>query len=355
MWPYYALVFLPMLPLGFSIKRKKRIDRNMISIVWFFSLLLILLVLRHETVGRDLVNYDIMFRQFSRMSWSRVFSVNTESGYVLLNKLISLFTDDFRWVMVICAIISIVPIAYTFTNQIEDSALTIALFITTSNFLLLFSGLRQSISIAIGLIAFEFVKRDKFILYALFAVLALFFHRSAFMLIFMYPVYHLRFKRIWLLWILPMLGIIIIFNKQIFSFLLMFISDYWNLGMSPTGAYMMLILLFVFAAFSVIIPDEMKMDKEAMGIRNLLMLSVVVQVFASLNPMAMRMNYYFLVFLPLAIPMAISRTRIRYRQIAKVAKYVMIGFFLLQFFISSPKTNSLDTFPYHFFWENFII
>ena len=115
------------------------------------------------------------------------------------------------------------------------------------------------------------------------------------------------------------------------------------------------VLLFAFAAFSVIIPDEGLMDKEAMGMRNLLILSVVIQVFASLNPMAMRMNYYYLVFLPLVIPMVISRTRIRYRQISIVAKYVMVVFFLLLFFINSPRTNSLDIFPYRFFWESLII
>lgn len=348
MVPYCVLIFAPLLPLALPMKK---LNKQLVSIISFFSILLLLLVLRSEAVGRDLTNYEFMFRYYSGMSWSNLFHVHTEIGYVLMNKIVGLITHDFRWILVINAVLSLVPVAVLYSIEIENAALTIALFVTSSNFILLFSGLRQSIAISLGMIAFLFVRKHNIPLFVLFAVLAFLFHRSAFMLVFMYPIYNLKYKKVWLLWLIPLTGLIMIFNKQIFSLLLNFISDIYQGTMTSTGAYMMLILVVLFTVVALVIPDEQLMDPDTRGMRNYLILAVLVQVFASLNPMAMRMNYYYLIFVPLVIPRVLSRTSVRFRQIALLVKYILLIFFFIYFFVGTARTNSLDIFPYRFFWE----
>jgi hypothetical protein len=113
----------------------------------------------------------------------------------------------------------------------------------------------------------------------------------------------------------------------------------------------MLLMFAMFAAFAFLIPDESKMDEETIGMRNFLLLSVVIQMFAPLHTLAMRMNYYYIIFIPLLMPKIISQRSERYSQVAILARYVMVAFFYLYFFVNAKTGDSLETFPYHFFWE----
>lgn len=114
----------------------------------------------------------------------------------------------------------------------------------------------------------------------------------------------------------------------------------------------MLLLFIVFAVFAYLIPDESKLDRDTIGLRNFLLLAVVLQMFASLHSLAMRMNYYYIAFIPLLLPKIIEYRSKTWNQIAVVARYAMIAFFVAFFFITAPNDNSLQTFPYRFFWED---
>ena len=74
-------------------------------------------------------------------------------------------------------------------------------------------------------------------------------------------------------------------------------------------------------------------------------------MFAPLHVLAMRMNYYYIIFIPLLIPKIIEYKSVRYRQVAILGRHVMVGFFLVYFFIAANSGHGLRVFPYHFFWE----
>jgi hypothetical protein len=61
----------------------------------------------------------------------------------------------------------------------------------------------------------------------------------------------------------------------------------------------MLILFLIFTVFAYLVPDESKLDPDTIGMRNFLLLAVAIQMFAPLHSLAMRMNYYYIVFIPL--------------------------------------------------------
>ena len=354
MLPYYLLCIIPCFPLFFRIKIRRRTEttRDQRSIAWFFFVLFLLLALRSSSVGSDLPGYQAMFARFSMLSFAQISSVHTESGYVLLNKIVALLHGDFQWLLVLTAAISVIPIAAVYKKETEISYLTIALLLFTSDFIMLFSGLRQSIAIAIGMISYVFVKEKRPIYYLLLIFLAFLFHRSAIVLLLLYPVYHMSLTKKKLFFIIPMLIFIFLFSRQIFNFLLYIISDIYSGEASATGAYLMLALFILFAVFSYVIPDEKKMDETTMGLRNILLLCVVLQMFAMWHSLAMRVNYYFIIFIPLLLPKIINRASTRWKSVAAASKYIMAAFFLFYFLIITPRNNSLDTFPYHFFWES---
>ena len=113
----------------------------------------------------------------------------------------------------------------------------------------------------------------------------------------------------------------------------------------------MIILFVMFAVFAFLIPDETKIDSETIGLRNFLLFSIVIQMFAPLHSLSMRMNYYYIVFIPLLLPKIIKYKSERYKQVAVVARHVMVIFFFIYFFINASVGGGLRVFPYHFFWE----
>ena len=78
------------------------------------------------------------------------------------------------------------------------------------------------------------------------------------------------------------LAILFIFNNQLFGFLVRILEKYteYDGTITQTGAYTMLFLFIIFAIFSFVIPDEKAMDAETIGLRNFLLFSVAIQMFA---------------------------------------------------------------------------
>lgn len=362
MWPYAVLILFPILVQHIRLRggalyltRSGVSHKNENTLRLFWGILLVLLVLRHETVGSDTLNYHRIFNIYARSNWQQVIDRSAEVAYSILNKLVSFCTDDFRWLLVITAVLSVYFVVRAYVRYSVDATLTIALFIMTSNFAMLFSGLRQAIAIALGFVAFEFVRQKKLLPFLAITFLAMLFHTSAFMILFMYPLYHLRITRPWLLIILPMMVLLFIFNAPVFNYLTAIMNQFadYEASISSTGAYTMLILYGILAIFAYVVPDEQALaaDPDALGLRNFLLMAVALQMFAPLHTLAMRMNYYYMAFIPLAMPMVIEYRSRRWSQVAVFARYVMTAFFILYFFWSVPSDNPLNIYPYHFMWE----
>ena len=352
---FCVLLFIPIVVQhfvvkGFSLSYK---ERNKIALFSFFFILTLMIMLRHKSVGNDTVNYIYFFKDYSMVSWDSIGKLGIEFGYGLFNKLISVFTQNPQVFLAIIAVVVSMTIYPTYKRLCVDSSLTIVLFCTMSTFVMMFSGIRQMLAIGIGFVAYKFTHEKKVIPFLIAVMVAMSFHISAFMLLFMYPMYHAKITKKWLFIVVPFLGIIFVFNKPIFGILSIILERYteYNTSIEPTGAYTMLILFVMFAIFAFIIPDEKKLDSEVIGLRNFLLLSVALQMFAPLHSLAMRMNYYYIIFIPLLIPKIIEARNDKWKQLAIMGRHVMVVFFLVYFFISIRGDGNLNVFPYHFFWE----
>jgi len=360
MLPYIILILIPLTIQHARLRNSSSLEIatsyakfNGLAMKMFWLLLGVMLVFRHESIGNDTINYHNMFVIISKLNWSQVIARNAEVGYNLLNKLISLLTNDFRLVLLITSIISVIFIAKAYNKYSDDASLTISLFITMSNFVLLFSGIRQAIAISLGMLAYEATKNKKIFVFFAIVVVAMLFHTSAFMLLAMYPLYHVRITRKWLIAVIPLMIIVFIFNEQIFNSLgaiLMLYTEY-EVEIDETGSITMLILFIIFAMFSFVIPEEKELDNDTIAMRNFMLFSVMLQMFAPLHALAMRLNYYYIIFIPLLIPRIIKHRRARFEQIAIFLRHIMLAFFIIYFFITAPADNVLHTFPYRFMWQ----
>lgn len=359
MVPFFLLIFIPMIVQhiaikGYYVDYKKRNER---ALFFFFLFLTLLVMFRHESIGNDTINYIRFFEAFSRMDWTDVGKVGFEFGFAYLNKTLSVFSKEPQFFLAIMAVLASVMIYPTYKRLCIDTSLTIVLFCTMSTFVMMFSGIRQMLAIGLGFIAYELTRNKKPFLFILVTCLAMMLHASAFMLLPMYPLYHAKITKKWLLIVVPAIAVAFVFNKQIFMVLLLILQRFTRFQgtISSTGAYTMLILFAAFAIFSFLIPDESKLDKETIGLRNFLLFAIVIQLFAPLHTIAMRMNYYYIIFIPLFIPKIISCRNKTWGQVALVARHVMVAFFTVYFFYNAyTSASNLHVFPYKFFWENII-
>lgn len=352
---FYFLLLVPIIIQHFRIKgMRMNYDRkNAVALAFFFIFLTLLIILRHDSVGNDTRNYLQIFLHYSRLDWKELWSEDREFGFLFVTKLISIFSDDPRFYLGVLAIAVSMMMFPTYKRLCVDSTLTIMLFCILSTFVMMFSGIRQMLAIGVGFICYGFTRRKKLIPFILFAMLAMSFHTSAFMLVFMYPLYRARITKKWLIALVPILTLCFAFNRQIFGALALILEQYteYDTEITMTGAYTMLILFGAFVAFSFLIPDEKKIDEELIGLRNFLLLSFVLQMFAPLHTLSMRMGYYYIIFIPLLLPKIIVCRSKRWNQVAILGRHVMVVFFLLYFFVSASGEGALNVFPYHFFWE----
>lgn len=351
---YLLLFILPAIPcLLVRLPRLTDTDRRVYqkaAILVFFFLLFLLSGLRAHSVGNDTNNYDVVFRRFANHNLSYALSYK-EPAFALLCKAVYALTRSYQFLLVVIALISLLPVAYFYRENVEYPMTTIALFMFFSVFYMYFSGMRQIIAIGLGIVAYYFTKEKKLIPFFLVVLAAYFFHRSSIALLIMYPVYWFRLMKRSVIFVVLIMGLIYVFNQPIFSLLHGLIQDYEGLGDSSTGAYTMLILLVLFCVFSFVITDEDKLDQDTIGLRNFLLVTTAIQMFVPLNFLVMRMGYYYMIFLPIALPRIMVNASPRWRSVSMLANLVLFSFFAFRFIVYAPSQNILHIFPYHFFWE----
>lgn len=353
MFVFYLLLFTPILIQHIAIKNVDYDKKNMYALTIFFVMLTLLLMFRDESVGNDTSNYIYNFQKISKMNWEELFRISPEFGFTYYNKIVSIFSENSQFFLAVTAIITVIMIYPTYRRLCLDASLTIVLFCIMSTFVMMFSGIRQMIAIGIGVRAYEYVRQKNMLAFVIAVIIAMTFHTSAFMLFFIYPIYYCKITNKVLYVVVPVMTVIFIFNEQIFGFLLKCLMLFTRFDIAPsyTGAYAMLMLFVLLAFFSYLVPNENLLDEETKGLRNLILLIIVIQMFAPLHTIAMRMNYYYIIFIPLLIPRIIKVRKNSLRQFVVIGRWVMVLFFMIYFFEVLVPSEVLHVFPYHFLWE----
>ena len=328
------------------------------SVIWvFFGIFFLLLVLRNPVVGVDTKNYLSKFQYCATYSWKEwILSRSSELGFSVLTKVIRTFTSSDKIYLGAVAAVILYPIAWMYYKESEQPILTFLLFLILPLFAMFFSGFRQSIAISWTVPAYYCVKRKEKLKFILMVVLAIQFHRSAMILFLLYPVYYMPLTRKTMIIIIPIIAIMYLYSDVFYMILIRFMGEFYQEryeNVPSTGAYSMLLLFLALLIFSFLFADEGQPDENLFGLRNLLLLSVLLQCFASVSRFAMRINYYFILFIPLLIPRVISRATGKNKFTCKIAEIVLCCYFLYYFLDKSYSRESFfQIYPYIPFWKS---
>ena len=319
----------------------------------FFVLYIALLCLRDSSVGIDASRYiSLYFDRFKYLDLASVLhGTSDEYGFSILSKIISLLTSSPQIYLAVIALISVVPVLILYRKEADDALLCCSFFLISLLFEAFFSALREGIAIGLVVPAYYFVKRKKIIPFILIVLLASTFHLSAIIILVLYPIYHAKITWKWLWVVVPVMFILYRYNAEIFNTLLVvfggkYANKYLIYGYNATGQYGLLVLFVLFSVYSFVMLDEEIADKDDIGLRNILLLSTALQLFAPLHVLASRLNYYFILLIPIVISRVNSKCKVRFWQIAKVARFLMIAYFIFYFFFG--KGDALRIMNYQF-------
>ncbi|KAF0091901.1 MAG: polysaccharide polymerase [Fusobacteria bacterium] len=345
---YYILLLLVGLISIFTFGIKDKNKRNLNILVIISFAIIILQGLRKSSVGVDLFGYLKALEVAKFLDFvPSVKLLNYEVGYLFYSQFFAKLNVPDQFYIFIVAVTIIMPITYIWIKNTKMPGLSVFIYLTLGFFTFTFSGLRQSIALAITFFSFKYIQEKKFVKFLLLVLLAMSFHTSAIVFIMAYPLYHFKLNLYHFLFIIPSLIIVFILKSQIFVIIYKIYRGYKG-EIEVTNAYTMLIVMIFVLILAYIFANKEKTNINLNAYRNYMLIAIIFQIFASQSNMIMRAGYYYFIFITLLLPEVIQSQRdIKIR----IFSTIVVIASLVIFFQVQTGSGYLNVSPYYFFWE----
>lgn len=219
----YILTLVPVV-LFVNWNNSKNFQRNLALFIWFVALVL-LAGLRGD-ISSDFNGYRNIFRNYQRYTWKMLPAIMNisynfngwELGYVLLNFLISRFTDNYVWVQIIVAILTYFPV-FIIAKKSDSPVIVILTFLSVGYYLEGFNTVRGMLAASICIFSIKYIEEGNFKRFLLIILIAFFFHNISILLIPLYVILRQKQSAIRMLGYSLELIILILFLGRIAYFL----------------------------------------------------------------------------------------------------------------------------------------
>ncbi len=172
----WAFVFL---------KGKRTRLKDSLFVIICFGQLLIISTLRYK-IGIDYVTYQKAFTLLTSPDYPDLKFEDWEVGYLILNKFVGLFSDNFRVMLAVTSILSLAGPAYIIWRFSDNPFISVFLYVNLYLFYLDMSFVRQAIAMSIICFAYTAIRDKKFWRFLFLTVLAATFHATV---LYMIPVF----------------------------------------------------------------------------------------------------------------------------------------------------------------------
>ena len=148
--------------------------------------LFFLIGFRNQSVGTDTIIYIYEFFGETK-EWDSIFVENPEPLYTLLLLFCQKLFDNYTAFLCVFALPVSLAFACYLKRYSEDYLISTLLFIVLGIMGFCMAGLRQSVALAISLIAYHYARKRKIFPFLICCLVAYGFHNSSIVLIFIYP------------------------------------------------------------------------------------------------------------------------------------------------------------------------
>lgn len=348
-------LFIAFMALLTKLSKGSLIEKNSKLVYIIFGAITLIIGLRHSNMGNDLPGYVNIFHLCGIYSFEDMASfrgnliADVEIGYLLLNKLISFFTDNENIFLLIVAGLSILPSAYVVNKRDVNVFFAALIFMALPSFAMQFSGLRQVIAMSICFLSILCIQKKQLWGFVVIVLFAATFHQSALIYLLCYPAYWFKVSRNKRFGLLFLLLIIFIFRRYLFVLIFSFIDESYQ-EVVETGSIGILMFTIMNYVITVLFSDNE--DVEINGYLNILYIGMIASCFISINNMALRIAEYYINVLVLLIPKMISKIQIKNNSYIIKYAYIVLMVFMGIMYLYNGGSSWSRSYPYYWFWED---
>lgn len=317
--------------------------------------------LRHVSVGADTEGYLRTFQAVGKRSWKTVLqaffdvyfrgrepmnseenSLYKDTGYLVFQKFVHIFTDNPQVYLLIVAAIIFAALAYFIYKNSEDPVFSYVLFSILFYGFFAVTGIRQALATALAVfVGYEFIKENKFWKFAVVALIAFTLHKSVLVFILFYWLSKIKvsWKYIAALAAIVVVGLAI-GSPFILKMAELFGYEQEELFQADTTTYTLAMAMVGVGSILLLKPMQRLHNGEDLQI-NATLLAVALTFFTTISQGVMRVQQYYALFMMLSIPSMLGCFKKRERVLLKSIAYLAMVAYL---FSNHPQ--------YRFFWQS---
>ena len=343
----FIFIYLATLCLVYYHFEEKREQIKILAIPTFI-LFLVVDGFRKSTVGGDLGTYVYLFQEkiLKIPEFPNMFNSRFEIGYILLDNLLSSFSEHYTILLFSFAAITLFIWFYIFWDYSENIFLSLMIYFSSLGMLLYsFSNIRQGLSIAIGLLGFHFLVNDKYVRGTIFILIATLFHTAGIICIIFLILKKIRLNSVSNKYILFIFIIAFPFLKTFSKVYLKLFPQYsayletsWFLESYKFGPIgLTIVCIFLFIVGEMILRKHKLTDTEEY-IKTLFLFYLIFIISTLQTSLFERFGYYFAPFMALYVPMIISKvSNKRMQWLLFYTMIIIYGLFLLVIVYLKPE------------------
>lgn len=287
--------------------------KNLIFIIISFTQLFLISILRYN-IGHDYQMYLEGFIKMGMDGFSNLKYLDWELGFNLYTKIIVFFTRSEKIYFGVTALICLLPPAWFIYKNSKNVWLSTLIYVNLSFFYCTMNFLRQSIAISIMLVSWHFLKKKKFIPFALLIILASTFHTTVLIMLPMYFLVKLKtgIKTV-LLYCYGLLFFYISSDGFIDLLTDVFHSEYKNSVFISEGLpfFYSIIPILILIAVLILNKHLVELNKNNQILINMLYCATFWMVIMSKHSILERISYYPYIFVIILIPEIVEVFKIK--------------------------------------------
>lgn len=371
MWLFFVLLILLVL---FNFLSKYTKNQSKTFLILIFGVFAFLMMFKSSAVGNDTEVYIKVFKEVNLTSNLSAYIENSrmENGFLYLCRFLGRIWNDPSMLFIMSGAFVCFSFAKFIYKYSTIPWLSVLMFFTLSFYDLAFSGIRQVLSVAILLFAYDYIVKKKPIKFVLIVLLASTIHTSAIFFLMLYPL-SAKKRKAWFYVLSSLIGILVAgtFSSFITAIARVFprYASYFTddealafsteLTLASVLMFALWMVLFLVANLAgkdasneILALEEKKCGKDLNYIHQISTWLGCVMLFLSFQGTILnRFKFIFSAALILFYPNMINRIKkpiLKYI-ILFVSCVVFIAYALI-LYIYRPEWQS--TYPYSFFWND---
>jgi len=329
----YMAALLCLLALILPWERTKLANRVYATLA--FGLFGFVAAIRSPTVGADTQQYYDYYPIIGSLNWADSGELRYEAGYFFLNKIAFLMSQSPQ-VFIAATSLFVLSVLGWFIGKYSPSAvLSALLFLFLQGYAMILTALRQSLAMAVFLLFIPQLLRQRYLTFAVGVALAAQFHSSAWVLLVLIPVVHMRVDFRTTVGYLVAAGVFFLFNRELLARAVSGAgqySDYLD-AYETSGAKLGVLLMmgFYVALLLVVTHYSSPGDEEKVGENRVTQLFlhaswmlVPVMSLAYGSNAYLRLENYYIPFLVVVIPLALRRVEDRFERQMVTALFLVV-------------------------------